>query len=174
MNMKNIVETKLFEVPCSLRKYARALSRSATSLEKNGLWLSLWAVHKWHHHSEGGDDETGVCQGKMTKQDHLRMNNSTGSNNHLQSIDPFRSMIIKKNNIWDKMTCWQGRAGRGSSCDEVIYEQPVLKQISSLSLMMSFSLRNGDLGNLSERNVALWNPIGSPPASLMMIMLMVM
>ena len=37
MNMKNIVETKLFEVPCSLRKYARALSRSATSLEKNGL-----------------------------------------------------------------------------------------------------------------------------------------
>ena len=39
--------------------------------------------------------------------------------------------------------------------------------------MMSFSLRNGDLGDLSERNVALWNPIGSPPASLMMIMLRV-
>ena len=65
--------------------------------KKNGLWLCLGAVHKWHHHSEGGDDETGVCQGKMTKQDHLRMNNSTGSNNHLQSIDLFRSMIIKKN-----------------------------------------------------------------------------
>ena len=45
----------------------------------------------------GGDDETGVCQGRMAKQDHLRMNNSTGSNNHLQSIDLFRSMIIKKN-----------------------------------------------------------------------------
>ena len=27
------------------------------------------------------------------KQDHLRMNNSTGSNNHLRSIDRFRSMI---------------------------------------------------------------------------------
>ena len=27
------------------------------------------------------------------KQDHLRMNNSTGSNNHLRSIDLFRSMI---------------------------------------------------------------------------------
>ena len=40
--------------------------------------------------------------------------------------------------------------------------------------MMSLSLRYGDIGNLSERNVALWNPIGSPPASLMMIMLMVM
>ena len=38
MNMKNVVETKLFEVPCSLRKYARALSRSATSLgNRNGL-----------------------------------------------------------------------------------------------------------------------------------------
>ena len=28
------------------------------------------------------------------KQDHLRMNKSTGSNNHLRSIDLFRSMII--------------------------------------------------------------------------------
>ena len=28
------------------------------------------------------------------KQDRLRMNNSTGSNNHLRSIDLFRSMII--------------------------------------------------------------------------------
>ena len=50
----------------------------------------------------------------------------------------------------------------------------LLKQISSLSIMMSLSLRYGDIGNLSERNVAYWNPIGSPPASLMMIMLMVM
>ena len=31
------------------------------------------------------------------KQDHLRMNNSTGSNNHLRSMDVCRSMIIQKN-----------------------------------------------------------------------------
>ena len=30
----------------------------------------------------------------VIKQGHLRMNNSTGSNNHLRSIDLFRSMII--------------------------------------------------------------------------------
>ena len=30
----------------------------------------------------------------IVKEDHLRMNNSTGSNNHLKSRDLFRSMII--------------------------------------------------------------------------------
>ena len=33
----------------------------------------------------------------VQKQYHLRMNNSTGSNNHLRSIDHFRSMIIGNN-----------------------------------------------------------------------------
>ena len=31
------------------------------------------------------------------QQDHLRMNNRTGSNIHLRPIDLFRSMIIQKN-----------------------------------------------------------------------------
>ena len=33
---------------------------------------------------------------KKSKHDHLKMNNSTGSNNHIRSIDRFRSMIICK------------------------------------------------------------------------------
>ena len=32
--------------------------------------------------------------GNRLKQDYLRMNNSTGSNNHLRSIDRFRSILI--------------------------------------------------------------------------------
>ena len=35
------------------------------------------------------------CQ--QPKQDHLSMNNSTGSNNHLRSIDLFKSKIILNN-----------------------------------------------------------------------------
>ena len=41
--------------------------------------------------------DTKVKYFKLNKQDHLRMNVAPDLNNHLRSIDLFRSMIIKKN-----------------------------------------------------------------------------
>ena len=43
--------------------------------------------------SSGTDDTRGHTTG-WRKQNHLRMNNSTGSNTNLRSIDCLRSMII--------------------------------------------------------------------------------
>ena len=47
------------------------------------------------------NNQTTKSKKKRKKQDHLRMNNSTGSNNHLQSKHLCRSMIINKSKVRD-------------------------------------------------------------------------
>ena len=79
--------------PCDLFKTRYAPQVWIQSFEICYLDLPRWPLN-W--------DLCGHCcfhfmQNKIitpvAKQDHLRMNNSTGSNNHLRSIDLFRSMI---------------------------------------------------------------------------------
>ena len=51
----------------------------------------------WSHECKIGLWQTYCNMGKELEQDDLRMNNSARSNNHLSSIDLFRSMIILNN-----------------------------------------------------------------------------
>ena len=79
---------------------------------------------------------------EKVEQDHLRMNNSTGSYNHLRSIDLFRSTIIENNRSKIRAGCvgWDGwmviKVRLGSLRAPSVLMKPDADHISYLSFLL--------------------------------------
>ena len=83
-------------------KFIETLADAHASFNLNNFYV-FWRTRngKWFEQDKANNADSALIISYLgvnwIQQDHLRMNNSTRSNNHLWSIDLFRSMIISNN-----------------------------------------------------------------------------